>query len=101
MFSRAAQKAQRCSLSLENALGVLFVGVDSRLHFVEDRLVDNQLTVIANRNLEAIHRSRCRTFEVESADVVAGAVARAFELLLGLEPPRSTSEVGTLCKDSV
>src|SRR5215469_12306665 len=86
---------------LQNALGVLFVGIDAGLHLVDDRLVDHQLPIVADGNLESIHRAWRRSFEIQAADVIAGAVARTLELLLSLEPSRGASEVGALGEDRV
>ena len=76
---------------LQDALGILFIRIDAGFHRVHDRLIDHQLSVVANVDLESIHRARRRPFEVESADVKARAVARTFELLLGLQPSRRAS----------
>src|ERR1700685_2304465 len=67
---------------LQDALWMLLVRIDAGLHLVDDRFVDDQLAVVADVDLESIHRARRRSFEVESADVIAGAVARTLELLL-------------------
>ena len=80
---------------------MLLVGIDSRLHRIDDRLVDHQLTVVADYYLESIHRARRRSFEVQTADVIAGAMAWALELLFGLEPSRSASEMRALGEDRV
>src|ERR1700722_2149246 len=76
---------------LQDALGMLFVGIDAWLHRVHDRLIDHQLPVVTDVDLESIHRARRRPFEVQPTDVIAGAVARTLELLLGLEPSRRAS----------
>src|SRR5260370_32543543 len=80
---------------------MLFVGIDSWLHGVDDRLIDHQLPIVANRYLESIHRARRRSFEVQTADVIAGPVAWALELLFRLEPSRSASEMRALGEDRV
>src|SRR5271163_3187889 len=100
---RPSLRAVSKSLSgeLQDALGMLFVGIDAGFHRVHDRLVDHQLAVVADVDLESIHRARRRTFEVHSADVIARAVARALEFLLRLEPPRRASEMRALGEDRV
>src|SRR5437660_4014575 len=80
---------------------MLLVGIDAGRHLVDGRLVDHELAVVADSNLESIHRPRRRAFEVESRDVVARAVTRTLELLFGLEPARSTSEMRALGKDRI
>src|ERR1700722_8302266 len=86
---------------LQDALGVLFVGIDARLHFVDYRLVDHQLPVVADVDFESIHRARRRPFEVKPADVVTGAVARTLELLLSLQPSRRAAQMSALGEDRV
>src|SRR5208283_3379184 len=104
-FQRAASAVARNSKSrsgeLQDALRMLLVRIDAGFHLVDDRFVDDQLPVVADVDLESIHRARRRSFEVESADVIAGAVARTLELLLGLQPSRRASEVSALGKDRV
>src|SRR5271157_3116797 len=80
---------------------MLLVGVDAGLHPVDNRLVHDELPVVADVDLEPVHRPRRWAFKVESADVVARAVAGALELLLGLEPSRRASEVRALGEDRV
>src|SRR5208282_5503039 len=86
---------------LQDAFGILFIRIDAGFHRVHDRLIDHQLSVVANVDLESIHRARRRPFEVESTDVVARAVARTFELLLGLQPSRGASQMGAFGEDGV
>src|ERR1700689_2865068 len=62
---------------LQDALWMLLLWVDARFPLVDDRFVDDQLPVVADVDLESIHRTRRRSFEVKSADVIARAGARA------------------------
>src|SRR5208283_3254641 len=80
---------------------MLVVGIDARSHLVDDGFVHHQLAVVADGDLEAIHRTRRGTFEVQAADIVARAMARALELLLRLEPSRSASEMSAFREDGV
>src|SRR5260370_37427740 len=80
---------------------MLLVGIDAGLHRVHDRLIDHQLPVVADIDLESIHRARGRPFEVEAADVITGAVAWTLELLLGLEPSRRASQMSAFGEDLV
>src|ERR1700675_968677 len=86
---------------LEDALRMLFVGVDSRLHSVHHRFIDHQLTVVTKGDLEAVHRTRRRAFEIQAADEIAGSVAWAFEFLLGGQPSRRASQMGAFGEDRV
>src|SRR5258708_4262441 len=86
---------------LQNALRMLIIRIHPRLHRVDHRLVDHQLPVVADRDLESIHRARRRSFEVEPADVIARAMTWALEFLFGLEPSRSASEMRALGEDRV
>src|SRR5581483_4577905 len=79
---------------LQDALGMLFVGVDARLHFVKHGLVHDKLAVVTERDLETVHRARRRSFEIKPADVIARAMAGALELLFRFEPSRSASQMG-------
>src|ERR1700685_1357071 len=99
--SVAARSSKSLSNELQDALGMLLVGIDAGFHRVDDRLVDHQLAVVADVDLESIHRARRRPFEVHSADVVAGAVAWTLELLLRLQPSRRASEMRALGEDCV
>src|SRR6185295_13553208 len=59
------------------------------------RLVDDELAVVgADEDAGALQRPRRRPFEVDAALVIAAAVARALELVLGLQPGRRAAEVG-------
>src|SRR5215212_8354989 len=59
------------------------------------RLVDDDLAVVrADEDAGALERPGGRTLEVDAALVVAAAVARALELVLGVEPRRRAAEVG-------
>jgi hypothetical protein len=53
--------------------------------------VNHNLTVGIELDVSAIHRARCRTFEVDSFSVVAAAVARALKLAFAGDPIRSTA----------
>src|ERR1017187_6701604 len=97
----AARNSKSLSGQLQDALGILLIRIDAGFHRVHDRLIDHQLSVVANINLESIHRARRRPFEVESGDVIARAVARTFELLLGLQPSRRASQMGAFGEDRV
>src|ERR1044071_396061 len=79
------------SSHLQNALGKLLVGLNARLHLVNNAFVDDQLTVFGDVDFEAVHRSWSRPFEVEAALVIAAAMAGTFELLFGREPARRTA----------
>jgi hypothetical protein len=87
--------------NLEYALRILLVRVDSRFHDVGDRLIDDKLPVIANEDLETIHRTRGGTFEVQPADVVARPMTWALELLFCLKPSRGASQVSALGENRV
>src|SRR5208283_5494286 len=104
-FQRAASAVARNTKSrsgeLQDALRMLLVRIDAGLHLVDDRFVDDQLPVVADVDFESIHRTRRRSFEVESADVIAGAVARTLELLLRLQPSRGASQMRALGEDRV
>src|SRR5260221_491738 len=80
---------------------MLLVGIGARFHRIDDGLIDDQLSVVTDVNLEAIHRARRGAFEIEAADVIAGAVARALEFFFGLEPSRGASEVRAFREDRV
>src|ERR1019366_1384735 len=97
----AARNSKSPSGELQDALGILLIWIDAGFHRVHDRLIDHQLSVVANVDLESIHRARRRPFEVESADIEARAVARTFELLLGLQPSRRASQMGAFGEDRV
>src|SRR6266436_3462433 len=99
--SAVARTSKSISDELQDALGMLFVGIDARFHRVHDRFVDHQLSVVADGYFESIHRARRRSFKVESADVVARAMARTLELLLRLQPSRRASEMSALGEDRV
>src|SRR5580658_5637642 len=99
--SAVARNFKSRSGELQDALRMLLVRIDAGFHLVDDRFVDNQLPVVADVDLESIHRARRRSFEVESADVIAGAVARALKLLLRLQPSRRASEMRALGEDRV
>src|SRR5271155_5403316 len=80
---------------------MLLIGIDAGRHFIEHRLFDDQRAVAAHRDLEAIHRTWSRSFEVQAADVIARAMTRTFELLLRLEPSRGAPEMCALREDGV
>src|SRR6202012_1254688 len=61
---------------------------------VAERLVDDELAVVAERDLHPLERARRRPFEVDAVLGVAGAVAGALELVLRAEPARGAAEVG-------
>src|SRR5690242_20418957 len=77
--------------------GVLHVGVGivplPELVPVAERLVDDELAVVAERDLHPLERTRRGTFEVDAVLRVARAVARALELVLRPEPARRAAEV--------
>src|SRR5258708_38948916 len=98
---RRFTRARSRSNDLQNTLRMLIIWIHPRLHRIDDRLVHHQLPVVADRDLESIHRARRRSFEVEPADIVARPVAWALELLFGLEPSRSASEMRALGEDRV
>src|SRR5438309_7102006 len=60
---------------------------------VTERLVDDQLSVVAERDLDALERPRRGTFEVDAVLRVARAVARTLELVLRPQPPRRAAEM--------
>ena len=68
---------------------------------IEPRSVDDDLPIGSELHVRPVHRARRRAFEVEPADVVAGAVAWTLELLLRLQPSRRTSEMSAIGKNGV
>src|ERR1022692_2055968 len=95
------KETNESSGDLQDAFGMLIVGIDARFHLIDHRFIDHQLPVVADGDLEAIHRPRRRSFEVETADVVARAMTRTLELLLCLQPSRGASEMGALSEDRI
>src|SRR5207245_11530339 len=77
--------------------GVLHVRVGivplAKLVPVAERLVDDELAVVAERDLDALQRPGRRAFEVDALLRVPRAVAGALELVLGAEPARRAAEV--------
>src|SRR5207253_10854196 len=65
----------------------------SNLVAVAERLVDDELAVVAERELDAIQLSARRAFEVDAVLRVPRSVAGALELVLGAEPARRAAEV--------
>src|SRR5207249_4206753 len=55
--------------------------------------VDDDLAIVADTDLPALQRPGGRALEVDAADVEAGAVTGALELLLALQPVRRAAEV--------
>ena len=53
--------------------------------------VYDDLAIWGYFDLGTVHRSRSRTFEINSLAVVAAAVARALEFVLGWLPIRSAA----------
>jgi hypothetical protein len=53
--------------------------------------VYDDLAIWSYFDMGAVHRSRSRTFKVDSLAVVAAAVARALEFVLGWLPIRSAA----------
>ena len=53
--------------------------------------VYDDLAIWSYFDMGTVHRSRSRTFEVNSLAVVAAAVARALEFVLGWLPIRSAA----------
>jgi hypothetical protein len=56
-------------------------------------LVHLELSVVRDADRVPLERPRCRSFEVDAVLVEAAAVARALELLLGLEPAGRAPQV--------
>src|SRR2546427_10606521 len=65
----------------------------AQLVAVADRLVDEALAVVAERDLHPLERSGRRAFEVDAVLRVPRPVAGTLELVLGAEPARRTAEV--------
>src|SRR5437868_1186584 len=60
---------------------------------VAERLVDHQLSVVAERDLHALQRPGRGAFEVDAVFRVPRAVAGTLELVLRAQPPRRAAEV--------
>src|SRR2546425_12349602 len=77
--------------------GVLHVRVGivplAKLVPVTERLVDDELAVVAERDFDALQRPGRRAFEVDAVLRVPRPVAGTLELVLGAEPARRTAEV--------
>src|SRR5438445_13800050 len=65
----------------------------AQLVAVAERLVDDELAVVAERDLHPLERSGRRAFEVDAVLRVPRPVAGTLELVLGAEPARRTAEV--------
>src|SRR3954469_11661543 len=61
---------------------------------VPERLVDDELAVVAEADLHPLERAGRRPFEVDAILRVSRPVARALELALRSEPARGAAEVG-------
>src|SRR5438132_11266240 len=77
-------------LDLDEGIGV---GPLAALELELAALVDDDLAVVADADGPALQRARRRPLEVDAGDVEAGAVARALELLLALQPVGRAAEV--------
>src|SRR5919108_2103540 len=77
--------------------GELHVGVRvvplAELVPIAECLVDEELPVVAERDLHALERARSGSFEVDAVLRVPRAVARALELVLRREPARRAPQV--------
>src|SRR5437764_10630120 len=60
---------------------------------VAECLVDDELSVVAERDLHAFERTRRRAFEVHAILRVARPVARALELVLRSQPTRRAAQM--------
>src|SRR5207302_3055889 len=65
----------------------------AQLVSVAERLVDDELAVVPERDLHPLERSGGRAFEVDAVLRVPRPMTGALELVLGAEPARSTAEV--------
>src|SRR5581483_1287193 len=97
----APRRGRQSALRLQNALGILLVGLHARRHFIDLALVHQQLPVLADPDLEAIERPRRRPLEIETALVVAAAVARALEFVFGVKPARRAAKMRAFGKKRV
>src|SRR5947208_5448595 len=95
------ESSSRNSNDFQDALRMLLVGIDTWFHTIDDGLIDYELAVLADDHLEAIHRTRRRSFEVQAGHVVTRAVTRTLELLLRGKPSRGASEMRALGEDRV
>src|SRR5471032_355779 len=66
----------------------------TQLVAITEGLIDDELAVVAERDLNSLERPRRRSFEVDSVFGVARAVAGALELVLGAKPARRAAEMG-------
>ena len=57
--------------------------------------VNEKLPVIGQGDLDPLERPRSRSFEIDARHVEPATVTRTFELALGFQPVRRTTEVGT------
>src|ERR1700687_5833817 len=76
-------------------------GLVPRAVDILDTDIHHDLSVFGLGNAHPIHRTWCRTFEVNAILIVAAAMARALELGLRCQPARRTSKVRTLREDGV
>ncbi len=58
-----------------------------------DALVDDDLAVVIQRNLRALQRPRGRAFKIDTAFVIAAAMAWALEFIFVVKPVRCASQV--------
>ena len=61
--------------------------------FIQRRNVDNYLPFGIELNFRAIHRPRCRAFEVDAFTVVAATVTRTFKFVFARLPVRRAPEM--------
>src|SRR2546427_9752667 len=64
----------------------------AQLVSVAERLVDDELAVVPERDLHPLERSGRRAFEVDAVLRVPRPVAGTLELVLGADPPARATE---------
>ena len=77
------------------------IRLGSGTHFEDFSFVDDELTIVAHGDSKAVQRSRCRPFEIQTRLKEAATVARTFEFILGSEPTRRATQMGTFGEDGV